>query len=132
MYLLTAVINKICLNDVLSDLKAEGIEGLTVSEVTGKGGLVFIHDNGETDLDENIKLDIVVSNEKYKELAKEIIRSNARDLHTGSGKMWVTPVLEVERIRTGEINESALKHPSAKKGSVYQENYYNILDTPAS
>lgn len=132
MFLLTAVINKICLLDVLSDLKEEGIEGVTVSYVSGKGGLGFIQDNGESGLDENVRLDIVLSNEKFKEIAKEAIRSNSRGLHTGSGKMWVTPVLEVERIRTGEINESALQHPTNKKDNSHQENYFNSVDTPAS
>lgn len=131
MYLLTAVINKVCLQDVFLDLKEQGIEGITISPVAGKGGLGFIQENGETQLDENVKLDIVLSNETYKELAKEIIRSNSRDLNTGSGKMWVTPVLEVERIRTGEINQDALQHPIKQKTPPH-ESYYNAIDTPAS
>jgi len=132
MYLLTAVINKMCLKDVLSDLRDEGIEGITVSYVSGKGGLGFIQDTGATSLDENVRLDIILSSEKYKEIAKEVIRSNSRDLHTGSGKMWVTPVLEVERIRTGETNESALSHSKSQKENLHQESFYNAIDTPAS
>jgi nitrogen regulatory protein P-II 1 len=131
MYLLTAIFSKNCLNDVLTDLKEQGIEGVTISSVTGKGGLGFTNTNGDTDLDSNIKLDIVLSNDTFKELAKEAIRSNTRDLATGSGKMWVTPVLEVERIRTGEINEAALSH-TTKRGSAHSENYFTTVDTPAS
>ncbi|NCO00532.1 MAG: P-II family nitrogen regulator [Epsilonproteobacteria bacterium] len=115
MYLLTAIFNLSCLNDVLTDLKDKGIEGMTVSHVLGKGGLGFINESGGTELDKNVRLDIVVSNDNYKELAKEAIRSNTRELMTGSGKMWVTQVLEVERIRTGEVNESALAHPAIGK-----------------
>jgi nitrogen regulatory protein P-II 1 len=133
MYLLTAIFNQSCLNDVLTDLKERGIEGITISNVLGKGGLGYKKENGETKLDTNIRLDIVLSNETYKEIAKEAIRTNTRDLITGSGKMWVTPVLEVERIRTGEVNEAALAHPSlSKKSGVPDENYYTAIDTPVS
>ncbi len=132
MYLLTAVINKICLMDVLADLKSEGIEGITISDVTGKGGLGFVQEGEKTNLDSNVRLDIVVSNVTFKEIAKEVIRSNSRDLNTGSGKMWVTPVLEVERIRTGETNEAALQHPTIKKGKATQASLYTAIDTPAS
>lgn len=132
MYLLTAIFNHSCLNDVLTDLKDKEIEGITISHVIGKGGLGFITENGETDLDKKIRIDIVVSNDNFKELAKEAIRINTRETGTGSGKMWVTPVLEVERIRTGEINESALAHPTVQKKKNLNENFYTAIDTPAS
>ena len=132
MYLLTAIFNQSCLKDVLIDLKERGIEGVTISHVVGKGGLGFIKESGETELDKNIRLDIVVSNEVFKESAKEAIRTNTRALETGSGKMWVTPVLEVERIRTGEVNQSALAHPTVEKKKNLQENFYSAIDTPVS
>lgn len=132
MYLLTAIFNQSCLNDVLLDLKERGIEGVTISHVVGKGGLGFINHEGETELDKNIRLDIVISNETFKESAKEAIRANTRALETGSGKMWVTPVLEVERIRTGETNESALAHPKVKKQKHLHANFFTAIDTPSS
>ncbi|MBU0631465.1 hypothetical protein KKA17_02360 [bacterium] len=132
MYLLTAIFNQSCLKDVLIDLKDRGIEGVTISHVVGKGGLGFITKEGETELDKNIRLDIVISNETFKESAKEAIRINTREIETGSGKMWVTPVLEVERIRTGEVNESALAHPKLEKKKNLQDNYFTAIDTPAS
>lgn len=131
MYLLTAIFNRSCLTDVLQDLKEHKIEGVTISQVIGKGGLAFI-DEGEVDLDENVRLDIVVSNELFKEAAKESIRSNTRDLGKGSGKMWVTPVLEVERIRTGETNEAALSHSGGDERALHYESYFTAVDTPAS
>ena len=131
MYLLTAIFNRSCLTDVLQDLKEHKIEGVTISQVIGKGGLTFI-DEGEIDLDENVRLDIVVSNELFKEAAKESIRSNTRDLGKGSGKMWVTPVLEVERIRTGETNEAALRHSGGDERALHYESYFTAVDTPAS
>lgn len=132
MYLLTAIFNKSCLSDVLYDLREREIEGVTISSVTGKGGLGFVKENGAENLDENIRLDIVISNDFFKESAKEAIRTNTRELVTGSGKMWVTPVLEVERIRTGETDASALSHsPSDKKKST-TDSYYTAIDTPSS
>ena len=110
MYLLTAVFNSACLDDVLTDLNKSEIEGVTISHVNGKGDLGYLMDNGKTRLYKNVRLDIVISTLEYKERAMEAIRSNTRDFHTGSGKMWVTPVLEVERIRTGEKDEAALNH----------------------
>lgn len=47
-------------------------------------------------------------------------------------KMWVTPVLEVERIRTGEINKSALVHAVSKNTNTTHDNYYDSIDTPTS
>jgi len=126
MYLLTAIFNNNCLDDVLSDLSDNKIEGVTISQVSGKGAVVT------TNLDKNVRLDIVLSNENFKEITKEIIRSNTREMATGSGKMWVTPVLEVERIRTGETGESALSHISKTHNTRTNDNYYTMVDTPTS
>jgi nitrogen regulatory protein PII len=131
MYLLTAIFNRSCLHDVLQELYERKIEGVTVGSVIGKGGLGFIEAGGGIDLDEKVRVDIVLSNDIYKESAKEAIRSNTQDLGSGAGKMWVTPVLEVERIRTGETNEAALTQSNhcAKK---HHESYFTAVDTPSS
>lgn len=132
MYLLTAIFNRNCLNDVLHDLYDRKIEGVTVSSVIGKGGLTIIEDDdGNVELDEKVRLDIVLSNDTFKESAKEAIRSNTQDVGHGSGKMWVTPVLEVERVRTGEVNEAALTQSNRPNKRSY-ENYFTAVDTPAS
>ena len=127
MYLITAIINAECVKDVLEDLKSSKIEGVTLSKVKGKGKFIDTMKN----IDEHIRLDIVVSNDHFKELAKEAIRDNARNSEKGSGKMWVTPVLEVERLRTGETNEYALSHSTVKKSSTVKETFMTE-DTPAS
>lgn len=132
MYLLTAIFNKNCLDDVLHDLVERKIEGITVSEVIGKGGLSFFQERGTLDLDEKVRIEIVVSNEFFKEEAKAAIRENSQDLEHGSGKMWVTPVLEVERIRTGETNEDALRQSGTSKDKNLNDNYFTAVDTPAS
>jgi len=130
MYLLTAIFSKSCLKEVLLDLKENEVEGVTISSVSGKG--IFLTDDEQMHLDENIRMEIVISNDKHKELAKEIIRANTRELTRGSGKMWVTPVLEVERIRTGEVNEAALSHSNSAENSLHLESYFTPIDTPAS
>jgi len=132
MYLLTAIFNRSCLNDALQELYEQKIEGVTVSSVIGKGGLSFIEKDGGIDLDEKVRLDIVVSSETFLERAKEAIRVNTQDIGSGSGKMWVTPVLEVERIRTGEKNEFALAKSSGGVNRHLHDNYFTAEDTPAS
>ncbi len=131
MYQLTAIFNKSCLSDVLQDLFDKKIEGITISDVIGKGGLGFIEEGGEPELDPKVRIDIVISNDYYKELAKEAIRANTQDTGHGSGKMWVTPVLEVERVRTGEINEAALTQSHIRHNKS-KESYFENVDTPAS
>lgn len=128
MYLITAIINRECIKGVLEDLKSSDIEGITLSKVKGKGKFI----DTMKDVDEHIRVDIVVSNDHFKELAKEAIRDNARNSEKGSGKMWVTPVMEVERIRTGETNEDALSHSVVEKVIPSIEESFTAEDTPAS
>lgn len=131
MFLLTAIFNKNCLHDVIQELFEQKIEGITVTDVIGKGGLGFSEEKDGIDLDDKVKIEIVVSNDKYKEKAKEAIRATTQDISHGSGKIWVTPVLEVERIRTGELNEAALRQ-SVKYTNGQQELYFSHDDTPSS
>jgi nitrogen regulatory protein P-II 1 len=132
MYQLTAVFNKTCLNDVLQELFEKKIEGVTVTDVIGKGGIGFIEENGTPDLDSKVMMLIVLSNDVTKEIAMEAIRSNTQDLGHGAGKLWVTPVLEVERVRTGERNEQALSQSAHRLEGHVSKHYYNEVDTPAS
>ena len=133
MYQITAVFNKANLNDVLHELYESKIEGVTLSEVSGQGGLRFMEASGATDLYEKVMAIIVVSNDEYKERAMEAIRANCQDMGNGAGKMWVTPVVEVERIRTGEKNESALTQsaPPRSKLQLKRDNF-TAIDTPSS
>ncbi|MDD3591142.1 MAG: P-II family nitrogen regulator [Sulfurovum sp.] len=128
MYLITAIINAECVKDILEDLKASEIEGVTLSKVKGKGKFI----DTMKEIEEHIRIDIVVSNDHFKEVAKEAIRDNARNSEKGSGKMWVTPVMEVERIRTGETNEDALSHSVVGKAVSRITASFTAEDTPAS
>ncbi len=131
MIQITAVFNKHCLNDVLRGLFDNAIEGVTVMDVIGKGSLGITEKNNALDLFPKVMLLIVVSDEKNKESAMEAIRANTQDLGHGAGKMWITPVLGVERIRTGEKDASALTQ-STPRATSKNDTVYTAADTPSS
>lgn len=131
MVQITAVFNKHCLNDVLRELFDNLIEGVTVMDVIGKGSLGIAEKNNAPDLYPKVMIIIVVSDDKHKEIAMECIRSHTQDLGHGAGKMWVTPVSEVERIRTGEKNETALTQPIPRT-TTKSNTFFTAVDTPSS
>ncbi len=131
MFQITAVFNRHCLNDVLRELFDNEIEGVTVMDVIGKGSLGIAEKNNAPDLFPKVMLLIVVSNNAIKETAMEAIRAHTQDLGHGAGKMWLTPVMEVERIRTGEKDESALTQPIPRTTSK-TNTFYTAVDTPSS
>jgi nitrogen regulatory protein PII len=131
MVQITAVFNRHCLNDVLRELFDNEIEGVTVTEVIGKGSLGIAEKNNAPDLYPKVMILIVVSNDKTKEVAMEAIRAHTQDLGHGAGKIWVTPVLEVERIRTGEKDESALSQPIPRT-TPKSNTFFTAVDTPSS
>ncbi|TQV63158.1 MAG: P-II family nitrogen regulator [Sulfurovum sp.] len=133
MKMLIAVFNEYNLKDVLEDLFKNNIEGITVNKVIGKGSYGLKEaDNNFTDLFAKVKIEIVVSNENFLELAKECVRANCHDLGRGAGKMWWIPVLGVERIRTGERDEDALTTQVDKKIPNVQTILTTHTDTPCS
>jgi nitrogen regulatory protein PII len=131
MFQITAVFNRHCLNDVLRELIDNGIEGVTVTDVIGKGSLGIAEKNNAPDLYPKVMLFIVVSDEKHKITAMECIRSHTQDLGHGAGKIWITPVLEVERIRTGEKDDSALSQPIPRT-TPKSNTFFTAVDTPSS
>lgn len=133
MYLLMAVFNQYDLKNVLEDLFSNNIEGITVSDVIGKGSFGLKEaDNSPTDLFQKVKVEIVVSNEKNRDIAMECIRSNCQDLGRGAGKMWWLEVGGVERIRTGEKDADALTTTVDKKISNMPMTVTTAIDTPCS
>ncbi|NPA82210.1 MAG: P-II family nitrogen regulator [Epsilonproteobacteria bacterium] len=112
MYKVEAIIKPFKLEDVKEKLVAEGIEGMTVVEVKGYGrqqGHSELYRGAEYIVDflPKIKIEIVVS-EPFLEKTLEIIKTEARTGKIGDGKIFVTKVERVIRIRTGEENEEAL------------------------
>jgi len=129
MFQINAILNPSALDDVLQGLQDEDIQGVTISDVMGKGCL----ESTDSVLVEKKMIIVLVANNSYKEKAMEAIRANAQDIEHGSGKMWITPVLEVERIRTGEKDYDALTLTSTKEVSYGVDiEAFNTIDTPAS
>ena len=133
MFMLIAVFNQYDLKSVLEDLFDNHIEGITVSDVIGKGSFGLKEaDNQPSDLFPKVKVEIVVSNEKNLETAMECIRANCQDLGRGAGKMWWVNVGGVERIRTGETGPDALTTQIDKKIKNTNNPYTTAIDTPCS
>jgi nitrogen regulatory protein P-II 1 len=107
-----AIIKPFKLDEVKENLNAVGVRGLTVSEVKGFG-----RQNGHTELYRGaeyvvdflpkVKLEIIVQEEKVAEVVATIEKA-ARTGRIGDGKIFVTPVEDVVRIRTGERGEDAV------------------------
>ncbi|MBQ9600516.1 MAG: P-II family nitrogen regulator [Neisseriaceae bacterium] len=112
MKMITAVIKPFKLDDVREALSDVGVQGMTVTEVKGFGrqkGHTEIYRDAEYAVDflPKVKVEIVLSDEQV-ERAVEIIVESARSGKIGDGKIFVLPVEEVIRIRTGELNDSAI------------------------
>ena len=113
MKLITAVIKPFKLDEVREALLAVGVSGLTVTEVKGYGrqkGHTELYRGAEYTIDflPKIKIEIAVTNKMVDEVKRIIIRSSASG-KIGDGKIFISPIDEVVRIRTGETNEDALK-----------------------
>jgi nitrogen regulatory protein P-II 1 len=109
---ITAIIKPFKLDEVREALAEVGISGLTVTEVKGFGrqkGHTELYRGAEYVVDflPKVKLEVVVA-DKVTESAIEAICKSARTGRIGDGKIFVTAVDEVIRIRTGEIGESAV------------------------
>ncbi len=112
MQLITAVIKPHMLDEVKEALAAEGIQGMTVTEVKGfgrQGGHTETYRGAEYKVDfvPKVKLEIVV-NEADTTKAAEAISNAAQTGKIGDGKIWVTAVESLIRIRTGEVGADAI------------------------
>ena len=108
-----AVIKPFKLEDVKEALVEAGIEGMTVSEVKGYGrqqGHSELYRGAEyvVDFIPKVKIEIIVSSEEYMKIAVNVIKEAARTGKIGDGKIFVSPVEHVVRIRTGEEDAEAL------------------------
>ena len=107
-----AVIKPFKLDDVREALSEVGITGLTVTEVKGFGrqkGHTELYRGAEyvVDLLPNVTIEVVVATDVVDQAVEAIIKA-ARTGKIGDGKIFVMPVEQVVRIRTGETNESAI------------------------
>ena len=112
MKLVTAVIKPHKWEDVRMALEAVGVTGMTVSEVSGYGrqkGHTEVYRGAEYDiaLVPKIRLEVAVDDDDVEAIVSAIERS-ARTGRIGDGKIWVSPLDTVLRVRTGDRDGQAL------------------------
>jgi len=110
--LITAVVKPFRLDEVKEALKAAGIAGITVTEVQGFGrqaGHTEVYRGSEYHIDfvPKARLELVVEDEDADAIVEAIVAS-ARTGKIGDGKIWVSSVESLIRIRTGEQGPDAL------------------------
>ncbi|GAA4810023.1 P-II family nitrogen regulator [Actinomycetospora chlora] len=112
MKMVTAIIKPFVLEDVKGALEQLGVLGMTVSEVQGYGrqkGHTEVYRGAEYSVDFVPKVRIeVVTDDTTVEKVVDAIAETARTGKIGDGKVWVTPVETVVRVRTGERGADAL------------------------
>ena len=107
-----AVVKPFKLDEVREALAEVGVTGLTVSEVKGFGrqkGHTELYRGAEYVVDflPKVKIEVVVSDSMVDGAIEAIVKA-ARTGKIGDGKIFVTPIEEAVRIRTGERNEDAV------------------------
>ena len=112
MKLITAIIKPFKVEEVRSSLDEIGVSGMTMTEVKGFGrqkGHTELYRGAEYTIDflPKIKIEIAVTDDLVDQV-KNAINKSAGAGKIGDGKIFVSPIDEVIRIRTGETNEDAL------------------------
>jgi nitrogen regulatory protein P-II 1 len=112
MKLVTAVIKPFKLDDVRSALEKLGVHGMTVTEASGYGrqrGHTEVYRGAEyvVDLVPKVRLEVLIDSADTEAVIGAIIAA-AQTGKIGDGKVWVTPVESVVRVRTGERDTDAL------------------------
>jgi nitrogen regulatory protein P-II 1 len=112
MKLVTAIVKPFKLDDVKAALEAYGIHGLTVSEVNGYGrqkGHTEVYRGAEYTVDfvPKVRVEILVDDSDASGVVGVVVKA-ALTGQIGDGKVWVTAVDEVVRVRTGERGADAI------------------------
>ena len=107
-----AVIKPFKLDDVKEALNELGVVGMTVTEVRGFGrqkGHTELYRGSEYTIDflPKVRVEVVVDDDRVDRVADAIVGA-ARTGTIGDGKVWVSPVEELIRVRTGELGHDAL------------------------
>ncbi|WP_462137626.1 P-II family nitrogen regulator [Candidatus Mycalebacterium sp.] len=107
-----AIVKPFILEDLKDALKDIGIQGMTVSEVKGFGrqkGHAEIYRGSEYVIDflPKVKVEIIATDEMVSSII-DVINQSAKTGKTGDGKIFIIPIEEVIRIRTGERGEDAI------------------------
>ena len=112
MKLVVAVVKPFKLDEVKEALEAIGIQGMTVSDARGFGrqrGHTEVYRGAEYQVDfiPKTRIEVAVADNQADEVVKAIL-STAKTDSIGDGKIWVLPVEQMIRIRTGEKGDDAL------------------------
>lgn len=112
MKLITAVIKPFKLDDVKEALKGAGVNGITVTEVQGFGrqsGHTEVYRGAEYTVDfvPKVKVEVLADDDQVDAITDALVTS-ARTEKIGDGKLWITDVGSVQRIRTGERGPDAI------------------------
>ncbi|HUQ39263.1 MAG TPA: P-II family nitrogen regulator [Acidimicrobiales bacterium] len=112
MKLITAIVKPFKLDEVKEALKDAGVQGMTVSEVQGFGrqrGHTEVYRGAEYTIDfvPKVRLEILADEVDVDRIVDAVVAA-ARTDKIGDGKVWVTPVESIVRIRTGEKGHDAI------------------------
>ena len=112
MKLVTAVIKPHKLEEVKEALAAFGVKGLTITEASGYGrqkGQTEVYRGTEYTIDivPKVRIEVLCDGYDADDVANVIVTA-ARTGRIGDGKVWITPVDQIIRIRTGEFDDEAL------------------------
>ncbi len=112
MKLITAILKPSKVDDMKVALQAAGIQGMTVSETRGFGrqkGHTEIYRGAEYRVDflPKVRVEVLAEDNEVQSIVDTIVEA-ARTGAVGDGKLWVTPVEQVIRIRTGERGDDAI------------------------
>jgi nitrogen regulatory protein P-II 1 len=110
--LVTAIIKPFKLDDVKAALETLGVQGMTVSEVSGFGrqkGHTEVYRGAEytVDMVPKVRVEVLCDDGQHLDIVASIVEA-ARTGKIGDGKVWVTPVEQMVRVRTGERDADAL------------------------
>ena len=112
MKLITAIVKPFTLDDVKTSLEEAGVLGMTVSEIQGYGrqkGHTEVYRGAEYSVDfvPKVRIEVVVDDAIVEKVVDSIVLA-ARTGKIGDGKVWVSPVETIVRVRTGERGTDAL------------------------
>jgi nitrogen regulatory protein P-II 1 len=112
MKLITAIVKPFKIDDIKEALKAAGVQGITVSEVKGfgrQGGHTETYRGSEYQIEfvPKSRVELVVEDQNVESII-DVIQKSAATGKIGDGKIWVTNVEQIIRIRTGEHGADAI------------------------
>ena len=112
MKLVTAVIKPFKLDEVRAALLAFGVQGMTVSESSGYGrqrGHTEVYRGAEYTVEfvPKVRIEVLTDDDEARRVADAIVNA-ARTGQIGDGKVWISPVDTIIRVRTGEMDHDAI------------------------